>query len=95
MDPSDMKRIGVITGDIISVKTNFGQVTVRVVKSEDAPHVGIAFIPMGPWANQVTDPNTDGIGMPSFKGMKATVEPAQGSKIMDVPTLVKTAFKKT
>jgi formylmethanofuran dehydrogenase subunit D len=94
MDPSDMKKIGVLTGDIVTVKTNFGQIVVRVVKSEDAPHIGIAFIPMGPWANQVTDYNTDSIGMPSFKGMKATVEPAQGSKIMDAATLVKTAFKK-
>jgi formylmethanofuran dehydrogenase subunit D len=94
MDPNDMKRIGVITGDIVSVKTHFGQIIVRVVKSEDTPHVGLAFIPMGPWANQVTDYNTDSIGMPSFKGMKATVEPAQGSKILDAATLVKTAFKK-
>jgi formylmethanofuran dehydrogenase subunit D len=67
MDPEDMKKIGVITGDIVSVKTNFGQVVLRVVKSEDTPHVGIAFVPMGPWANQVVDPNTDSIGMPSFR----------------------------
>jgi formylmethanofuran dehydrogenase subunit D len=94
MDPSDMKKIGVLTGDIVAVKTNFGEVIVRAIKSEDAPHSGIAFIPMGPWANQVTNSNTDSIGMPSFKGMKATVEPAQGSKIMDAATLVRTAFKK-
>lgn len=94
MDPNDMKRIGVITGDIVNVKTNSGQVTLRVIKSEDTPHVGLAFIPMGPWANQLTNPNTDSIGMPSFKGMKGTVEPAQGGRILDAATLVKTAFKK-
>jgi formylmethanofuran dehydrogenase subunit D len=94
MDPNDMKRIGVITGDIITVKTNSGQVTLRVVKSEDTPHVGLAFIPMGPWANQLTNPDTDSIGMPSFKGMKGIVEPSQGGKILDAATLVKTAFKK-
>jgi formylmethanofuran dehydrogenase subunit D len=94
MDPTDMKKIGVVTGDIVSVKTNFGQIVVRVVKSEDTPHVGIAFIPMGPWANQVVDQKTDSIGMPSFKGMKATIEPAQGSQIMNAATLVRTAFKK-
>lgn len=94
MDPEDMKKIGVITGDIVLVKTNFGQVILRVVKSEDTPHMGIAFVPMGPWANQVVDPNTDSIGMPSFKGMKANIEPAQGSRILDAATLVKTAFKK-
>ncbi|WXG45911.1 MAG: molybdopterin dinucleotide binding domain-containing protein [Candidatus Atabeyarchaeum deiterrae] len=94
MDPNDMKKIGVITGDIVTVKTNFGQIIVRVVKSEDTPHVGIAFIPMGPWANQVVNPETDSIGMPSFRGMNATIEPSQGSKIMDAATLVRTAFKK-
>jgi len=94
MDPEDMKKIGVITGDIVLIKTDFGQVVLRVVKSEDTPHVGVAFVPMGPWANQVVNPNTDSIGMPSFKGMKATIEPAQSSKILDAATLVKTAFKK-
>jgi formylmethanofuran dehydrogenase subunit D len=94
MDPEDMKKIDVITGDIVLAKTAFGQVILRAVKSEDTPHVGIAFIPMGPWANQLADPNTDSIGMPSFKGMKATIEPAQGSRILDASTLVKTAFKK-
>jgi formylmethanofuran dehydrogenase subunit D len=94
MDPEDMKKIGVITGDIVSVKTDFGQVILRVVKSEDTPHVGIVFVPMGPWANQLVDPNTNSIGMPSFKEMKATIELAQGSKILDAATLVKTAYKK-
>jgi formylmethanofuran dehydrogenase subunit D len=95
MDPNDMKKIGVITGDIVTVKTDNGQVTLRVIKSEDTPHVGLAFIPMGPWANQVVNPNTDGIGMPSFKGMKGTIEPAQGGKILDAATLVRTAYKKS
>jgi formylmethanofuran dehydrogenase subunit D len=94
MDPNDMKKIGVITGDIITVKTNSGQVTLRAVKSEDTPHVGLVFIPMGPWANQLTNPETDSIGMPSFKGMKGVIEVAQGGKILDAATLVKTAFHK-
>jgi formylmethanofuran dehydrogenase subunit D len=81
MDPSDMEKLGIKEGDVVRVSTNAGKVLLKAVKSAQAPHEGIAFIPLGPWANAVIDPNTDSIGMPSFKGVRATIEPAKGEKV--------------
>jgi len=43
---------------------------------------------MGPWANQVTNPNTWSTGMPNFKGVKVTIEPAPNEKVMNGIELV-------
>lgn len=89
LDPADLEKLGVKDGDPVRVRTNYGTVIVRVVISTQAPHPGVAFIPMGPWANEVIDPGTDSIGMPSFKGVFAEIEAALGEKILDALTLIK------
>lgn len=71
LDPEDFKKLNP-TGNV-KVKTDYGEVVVQPVQSSTR-HPGIAFIPMGPWANIVIDPNTRGSGMPTFKGVKAIVE---------------------
>ncbi|WXG41249.1 MAG: molybdopterin dinucleotide binding domain-containing protein [Candidatus Freyarchaeum deiterrae] len=82
LDPEDMKKLKILSGDTVLVKSKFGEVIVRAEKSPDAPHQGIAYIPMGIWANQVINPYTDSTGMPSFKGVDVTVEPAPGKPIL-------------
>ncbi|MHA1594935.1 MAG: molybdopterin dinucleotide binding domain-containing protein [Candidatus Baldrarchaeia archaeon] len=74
MDPSDMEKLDLIAGDPVLVRTKFGEVVLTAVRSEYAPHEGIVFIPMGPWANKIIDPNTSSIGMPSFKGVEGVVQ---------------------
>lgn len=88
LDPEDMKELGVWEGDVIRVETDFGSVLVAARKSPDAPHRGVAFIPMGPWANAVVNPSTDSIGMPSFKGVRAVVSPAPGEEVSDAKSLL-------
>ena len=61
---------------------------VRAVKTTQGPHPGLVFIPMGPWANQVTSPNTYPTGMPHFKGVKVTIEPAPNEKVLNGITLL-------
>ncbi|MBS7635915.1 molybdopterin dinucleotide-binding protein [Candidatus Bathyarchaeota archaeon] len=94
MDPEDMKRLGVKDGTNIQVSTAFGSVVVKAVKSLRAPHPGVVFIPYGPWANVVVDPETHSIGMPSFKGIPATVEPAPDKPVLGLKELLKTVFRK-
>ena len=72
LNEEDFKALGLSEGDRVKVKTEFGEVVV-FAKVGDLPK-GIVFIPMGPYANQVIDPSTDGTGIPQFKGIKGTVE---------------------
>ncbi|MEM3830140.1 MAG: molybdopterin dinucleotide binding domain-containing protein [Conexivisphaerales archaeon] len=94
MDPEDMKRLGIRDGTNIQVSTAFGSVVVKAKKSLRAPHQGVVFIPYGPWANVVVDPETNGIGMPSFKGIPASVEPAPDKPVLGLEELLKTVFRK-
>lgn len=55
------------------VKTEYGEVVVKLKENNGNPD-SIAFIPMGPWANAVVDPDTKGCGMPGFKGIHAEIE---------------------
>jgi len=94
LDSEDMKKLGVKENDRIRVTTEFGSVVVKAVKSKRAPHPKVIFIPYGPWANVITDPATSGIGMPSFKGIPAEVEPAPNEPILSLPELLKKHFRK-
>ncbi len=94
MDPEDMKKLGVKDKTNIQVSTAFGSVVVKALKSLRAPHPGVIFIPYGPWANVIVDPETHGIGMPSFKGIPATVEPAPEKPVLGLEELLKLQFRK-
>ncbi len=93
-DPEDMKKLGVSEGDTVRVKSEAGLVHVKAVKSTQSPHKSIIFIPMGPWANQVTSPETDSVGMPSFKGVPAEVSAAKDKKVLTYPELLKAVYGK-
>ncbi|NHW23786.1 MAG: tRNA CCA-pyrophosphorylase [Archaeoglobales archaeon] len=68
----DFKSLGLKEGDRVKISTEFGSVVVFAKKGEIPK--GLAFIPMGPYANAVIDPATDGTGMPQFKGVMAKIE---------------------
>ncbi len=94
IDVSDLKKLKVYPGQSVRVKSAYGQVVVRAVKATQGPHPGLVFIPMGPWANQVTNPNTWSTGMPNFKGVKVSIEPAPNEKVMNgIELLQKTTLE--
>ena len=90
LDPEDMSKLNIITGTTVTVKTEFGEVVVRAVKSLNSPHEGLAFIPMGIWANQVVNDDTTGTGTPSYKGIPATIETTPNKKILGPSELART-----
>jgi len=94
MDPEDMKKLGIKDKTNILVSTKYGSIVVRALKSKRAPHPGKIFIPYGPWANAVTDPETHGIGMPSLKGIPAEIEPAPNKPVLSLGELLKQQFRK-
>jgi formylmethanofuran dehydrogenase subunit D len=94
LDPEDLKKLGVKEKTNIIVSTEYGAVIVKALKSLRAPHPSIAFIPYGPWANAIVDAKTNSIGMPSFKGIPAEIEPAQDKRILSLEELLKVQFGK-
>lgn len=94
LDPKDMEKLGASEGDTLRVSTSTGEIFVRAVKSKQYPHEGIAFIPMGPWANAVVDSDTSSTGMPSFKGVAAKIELAKGEKVLSARELVRERYLK-
>lgn len=70
----------------VKVRTAHGEVIVKLKENNGNPD-GIAFIPMGPWANSVVDPDTKGCGMPGFKGIPAQID-ATNDKILLMKELI-------
>lgn len=70
----------------VRIKTDHGDVVVKVKENNGNPE-SIAFIPMGPWANAVVDPDTKGCGMPGFKGIQAEIE-ATDDKVLLIKELM-------
>ena len=74
MNPEDMACLGIAEGQVVRLRTSTGQV-------EAPAHAGalppkMVFVPMGPVANELIGSETDGTGMPTFKGLAVEVEPA-------------------
>lgn len=87
LHPEDAKAIGVEEGQSVRVTTKFGSTVVRCVLGNTER--GMIFVPMGPWANILTSPDTGGTGMPSLKGLKAEIVGAPGEKPTPLEELVK------
>lgn len=94
MDPEDIKSLGIRENENVKIITNFGSVVVKLVKSPRAPHSKVIFIPYGPWASLVMNPETHGTGMPSLKGIPAEIEPAPKERVLSLLGLLKECYKK-
>jgi len=82
LDPEDFKRLGIWKNTNVRVTSPHGNVIVKAMATSQGPHPGVAFIPMGPWANAIIDPNTYSTGMPTFKGVPVTIEAAAAEPIL-------------
>lgn len=94
IDPGDLKKLRIKEKANVLVSTAYGSVVVKALKSLRASHPGIIYIPYGPWANVVVDPETHGVGMPSFKGIPAQIEPALDKPLLNLEELLKEQFGK-
>jgi formylmethanofuran dehydrogenase subunit D len=82
MDESDLKALGAWKNTNVRVTSAYGNVVVKAIETTQGPHPGVGFIPMGPWANSIINPNTYSTGMPTFKGVPVTVEVATNEPIL-------------
>ncbi len=83
LDPADFKKLGAWRNTNVKVTSEYGSVVVKAIETTQGPHPGLGWIPMGPWANSVVNPNTYSTGMPTFKGTPVEVDVA-----MDQPVLL-------
>ena len=75
MHADDMKELGVVNGDSVVVRTEFGEATFKL-EAGKTPE-GLLFVPYGPPTCQLMGGSTDGTGMPSSKGWEVEVEPVK------------------
>lgn len=87
LHPEDARTLGVEEGQAVRITTEFGSVVVRCLLGNTER--GAVFVPMGPWANLLTSPLTEGTGMPSLKGLRATIAGAPGEKPTTLEELVR------
>ncbi|MFW9770721.1 MAG: molybdopterin dinucleotide binding domain-containing protein [Candidatus Thorarchaeota archaeon] len=88
-DREDFKKLDCLVGTPVKVITDYGEVVVYSTITEEGPHPGVIFIPMGPWSNQVVNPNSQACGTPTFKGMKAKVEVMKNGRVLDALNLIR------
>jgi formylmethanofuran dehydrogenase subunit D len=94
LDPEDLKQLKIKQDTNVQVSTPYGSIVVRALKSRRGPHPRVVFMPYGPWANAIADSETDSVGMPSFKGVPAEIEPASDKAIMNLKQLLEKQFGK-
>jgi formylmethanofuran dehydrogenase subunit D len=82
LDPSDFEKLGAWRNTNVRVTSAHGSVVVKAIDATQGPHPGLGWIPMGPWANSVVNPNTYSTGMPTFKGTPVDVEPASNEPVL-------------
>ena len=87
MHPEDMRKLNIRDGKNVRVTTEVGSVVVKARESRRIRKPGIIFIPYGPWANAIMKPETEGTGMPHFKGIKARVE-LTDEEVLDLKSLL-------
>jgi formylmethanofuran dehydrogenase subunit D len=74
MNREDMARLRIEEGGAVRLSTAEGEVEMPAFAG-DVP-TGVLFVPMGAPVNALVNGDTSGTGMPSFKGVGVTVEPA-------------------
>ena len=72
MNEQDMEGEALVEGEAVRIVSPWGEADGWVKKS-DIP-CGMVFVPMGPVANAVSGVDTEGTGMPLFKGFTVDVK---------------------
>ena len=92
MDEEDMKKLGLKNNTNVLITTPDGSVVLKAVKYPRGATPGLVYIPYGPWANAVCSNATSSIGMPSFKGTPADIEPAPDKPVLSMEELLMAEF---
>jgi formylmethanofuran dehydrogenase subunit D len=87
-----MKLLKLKDNATVKVTTEYGEVNVRGLTSKRGPHPGVVYMPYGIWSNVIVDSQTNGTGMPTYKGIKAEIAPAPAESVLPPKELLKNLF---
>jgi formylmethanofuran dehydrogenase subunit D len=88
MNVEDIKKLGVQPGGLVEVGTAVGSVVLKCVAGAQTLPESKIFIPYGPYASALFESDTQGSGMPTLKGVDATVEPAPNGRILTLKEML-------
>jgi formylmethanofuran dehydrogenase subunit D len=74
MNPVDMMKIGVETGEHVTASADGVSLTLQACEDNTLDE-GMAFLPLGPYANYLVSGITHSTGMPDFKHISADIKP--------------------
>ena len=87
MNPEDMKIIGVRQGSYVRIRSESGEITARVVDPTQELPQGMIFAPYSKQVNALISADTQGTGMPSFKGIPVELQRSKESGIEETAIL--------
>ncbi|MFQ6134560.1 MAG: molybdopterin dinucleotide binding domain-containing protein [Nitrososphaerales archaeon] len=88
MHLEDIAALSIKPGDNVKVTTAHGSIVLKSASSNQFNKRGMIYIPYGPYASKLFSPDTGSSGMPTFKGVPATVEPAADEPVKELEELV-------
>lgn len=88
LNQDDLNALGITKGQNIKISTDSGSVVVKASLGTQALEKGMAFMPYGPWAEFLVDPKTHSTGMPTYKGIDATISPATKERVLTIEEIV-------
>jgi len=92
LDMADFKKMGTFPGTAVEVRNEFGKVVVTASLTPDGPHPGIGFMPRGPWANTIINPETKCSGAPMYKDTVVEVEPCPEKTPLQMADLMRQMY---
>ncbi|MBD3186733.1 molybdopterin dinucleotide-binding protein [Candidatus Bathyarchaeota archaeon] len=92
LDKQDFKKLETYPGTAVEVRNAFGKVIVTAQLTPDGPHPGVAFMPRGPWANVIIDPDTKSSGCPMYKNTEVEIEPKPELSPLEMADLMKQEY---
>ncbi len=78
MNPDDMQRLGLCSGDTVRMSNDVGEVLVSCKSGKDGLPPGVLFISYGDMSSRLMGGETHGSGMPDSKGLDVFVEKVEG-----------------
>ncbi len=80
--PQDIKLLGIKEGNV-RLTSKFGSVIVKAIESEKDTEEGIVFLPLGPWANQISGAENSKL---QLKNLEVNVEVTK-DEVTDIRSL--------
>lgn len=87
LNPVDMMKLGIENGEHVMAAADGVSLALRVLEDNNLDE-GMAFLPLGPYANFLVPAVTRSTGMPDFKQILADIEPTD-QEVLSVGELMR------